>query len=711
MKAKFCKIYKILILFTLIFSLFSCNNSILDLSESEYGNVSFSINGYDSSSRTIIPMSADKENLFFTLTGAIGESVETVLKTTNDVPVDKMAYSDFKDASFRLSSGKWHFTLTGYDSNSESAVKLISGKAVDVKIGEGKNSVTFDMTPEAGGVGSISVVLNYNLGSDTESKITEVQAILSTIDDSADFIAVWPSEDPKPELSVTAPDASEGMIVYNKKDVTSGTYLLTFTVTTKNSVNNQTCVGYRSDVVIVATGSESFDESTIELNQKYSISYKNKDGTDITWEDDYTPPSYYDSYTTTTLPVASNIKNTNASFIGWFTADGLPKTKTDLWMSGPTTYFAHWQDSNLYVSKNGSNSDTTTGNQDDPYATVDWALSIIYKASSSNLDWQIIVEDEITENVTITPQNASSITISGLKPNSASSISGTTSTITVSAPDSDSTIPVIITNITINGGNGTQFDGKYSGGALFVNKARSYVKLLENAVITNGKAAVGGGVYVSNGTVDLEGGSITSNGSATTITGGGVYVASSGKLIINSGTISTNTADNGGGIYNAGGTVTMTGGTLDSNQAIGSNSYGGGIYNAATGSFTMSAGEIINNKAVNGEAKGGGIYNSETSTLILSGIALIGSDSIPSPTKSNCSNYAKLVGGGIYNAGTMTLEGSYKVSGNYASSKAGGVYTKGALDDSKTTNIINNKAHLEDDEEETLHNYVENGTL
>ena len=653
MKSNFCKIYKILILFTLIFSLFSCNNSILDLSESEYGNVSFSINGYDSSSRTIIPMSADKENLFFTLTGAIGESVETVLKTTNDVPVDKMAYSDFKDASFRLSSGKWHFTLTGYDSNSESAVKLISGKAIDVTIGEGKNSVTFDMTPEVGGVGSISVVLNYNLGSDTESRITYIQAKLAEIDGPEEVVAEWPSAASKPELSVSDPDASDGMIVYNKKDVTSGTYFLTFIVTTKNSVNNQTCEGYRSDVVIVATGSESFDESTIELRQKYSITYKNEDETEVTWKSGYSAPAYYSPYELTTLPVSSNLEKEDASFIGWFTLNNASKTTTDLNMTGPVTYYAHWQDKDLYVSASGS--DSNTGTQSSPFATVAKALSVIANASSP-LNWVINISGAIEEDVKITSTNASSITISGVTGSSADSIKGSTSTIMASA----ATIPVILKKITILGGEGTEVDSVKSGGGVFVNASGASVAIADDVIVTAGTAGspvYGGGVYVSNGLVTLAGGSIQNN---TAQKGGGVYIGSAGTFELTSGTIKENIASyttsggnnggEGGGVYNASGTFTMSGGSITKNKA----------------------GSVVTSKRA---GDGGGLYNASNGNVNITG-GTIG-ETIASVTSSDCANYANRNGGGIYNEGTLTLN-SCLVVGNYAQTGSG-VYTTVAL--------------------------------
>ncbi len=654
MNAFFCKIYKSLIIFTLVFSLFSCKSSLSELSDSDGGNVTFSIKGYDSSSRTIIPTTADKENLYFTLKGAIGETEEVVRKTTTGEPVDKMAYSDFKNASFRLPSGIWHFTLIGYDSNnSETAVKLISGTATNVQIDEGDNAVVFDMTPEANGKGSIKVVLNYNLGSDSESQIETIQAKLATIDESEEDLAEWPSAAQKPELSVTGLDTGNGKIVYNKKDVTSGTYLLTFLVTTKNTVNSQSCTGYRSDVVIVATGSESSAESTIELRQEYSITYKNEDESEITWKTGYIVPEHYNSYKQTALPTSDNIEKEDASFIGWFTASGAKKDTTDLNMTGPVTYYAHWQDKDLYVSPSGN--DTNSGTQSLPFKTVAKALSVIANASSP-LNWVINISGAIEEDVKITSTNASSITISGVTGSSADSIKGLTSTIMASAP----TIPVILKKITILGGEGTEVDSVKSGGGVFVNASGASVAIADDAIVTAGTAGspvYGGGVYVSNGLVTLAGGSIQNN---TAQKGGGVYIGSAGTFELTSGTIKENIASyttsagnnggEGGGVYNASGIFKMSGGSVTKNKA----------------------GSVVTSKRA---GEGGGIYNASNAIVNITG-GTVG-ETIASVTSSDCANYANRNGGGIYNKGKLTLN-SCLVVGNYAQTGSG-VYTTVAL--------------------------------
>lgn len=672
MKETFNKISKLLFLSVLIFSLFSCNNVLSEFSEKEYGNVSFSINGYDSSSRTIIPTTADKENLYFTLTGAMGESAESILNNTNGKPVDKMAYATFKESSFRLSSGIWHFTLTGYDSNnSETAKELIAGTAIDVIIAEGKNAVKFDMTPAANGKGSIKFVLNFNLGSDTESEITKIQTKLATIDESEEFLDEWPTAESNPVIKVSTLDGGAGTIVYNKSEVQSGAYLLSFTVTTSNKKDSSdSLLGYRSDVVIVATGSESSAESTIELRQKYSITYKNEDESEITWKSGYSAPAYYTSFESTALPPSDKIEKEDASFIGWFTENGVNKTATDLNMTGSVTYVAHWQDKDLYVSSTGS--DSNTGTQAYPFATVTKALSVISSATS-NLNWVITIDGEIEEDVKITSTNASSITIQGLTGNTTDIIRGATSTIMASAP----TIPVVLKNITIKGGKGTEVNNVKSGGGVHVNATGASVVISEGAIITSGTSGsplYGGGVYVSNGTVTLAGGFIQGN---TAQKGGGVYIDSAGTFELASGCICENTvsyitsggnnAGEGGGVYNFAGVFTMIGGSVTKNRA----------------------GSIVSSKRA---GDGGGIYNAPTGTVNIEG-GTIG-ETITTVTSADCANYSNRNGGGIYNEGVLKLNNCI-VTGNYGF-LGSGVYTTVVLSDAAQQLISGNYADTDE---------------
>lgn len=220
------------------------------------------------------------------------------------------------------------------------------------------------------------------------------------------------------------------------------------------------------------------------------------------------------------------------------------------------------------------------------------------------------------------------------------------------------------------------------------NKGRS------NMTDTNSK---GGGVY-NEGSLTLTGGTIRNNNAYD---GGGVYTTK--DLAINSGvTISGNTAQHGGGVYatadltlgggqitgntakgNGGGVyvknaATMTGGTIDNNKAY----VGGGVYVGSGAAFAMTAGTITKNEATlytgldPNYRRGGGVCVENGATFTLSDSAEISE------------NQADGNGGGVYNAGNLTMtggtissnSGGWREVGNAANyDGGGGVYNTGTL--------------------------------
>ena len=239
--------------------------------------------------------------------------------------------------------------------------------------------------------------------------------------------------------------------------------------------------------------------------------------------------------------------------------------------------------------------------------------------------------------------------------------------------------------ISSNGG-GVLVNGAFTmnGGTISTNRTTS------NASLTGAVTSYGSGVYVT-GTFTMNDGTISGNTASATNTntgaytanagGGGVYVTgNAARFTMNGGTITGNTAtatkasganSYGGGVYVTGSAFTMSGGTVSSNTvtvSAGTNGFGGGVY--ADGAFTMSGtAKISSNRA----PQGGGAYT--VSAFGMSGGEI--SD-----------NTATASGGGVY-AGSVSMTGGV-ISGNAAASSGGGVYTAGTLTMSGTAKISGN---------------------
>lgn len=158
--------------------------------------------------------------------------------------------------------------------------------------------------------------------------------------------------------------------------------------------------------------------------------------------------------------------------------------------------------------------------------------------------------------------------------------------------------------------------------------------------------------------------------------------------IITGGTGLTDRNNNGygGGVYvDGGGRFTMTGGSIVGCKAEGYIAFGGGVFVAKGGQFTMTGGSIVGCTAVAdeyGHAYGGGIRNDgevrgDIGRTTLSGTAEI----------RDC--HAKggflLYGGGISDAGTLTINGDVKIIGCTAGGMGSDALYVNANNDSSVT--------------------------
>lgn len=158
--------------------------------------------------------------------------------------------------------------------------------------------------------------------------------------------------------------------------------------------------------------------------------------------------------------------------------------------------------------------------------------------------------------------------------------------------------------------------------------------------------------------------------------------------IITGGTGLTDRNNNGygGGVYvDGGGRFTMTGGSIVGCKAEGYIAFGGGVFVAKGGQFTMTGGSIVGCTAVAdeyGHAYGGGIRNDGEERGDIGRTTLSGTAEI-----RDC--HAKggflLYGGGISDAGTLTISGDVKIIGCTAGGMGSDAMYVNANNDSSVT--------------------------
>lgn len=165
--------------------------------------------------------------------------------------------------------------------------------------------------------------------------------------------------------------------------------------------------------------------------------------------------------------------------------------------------------------------------------------------------------------------------------------SGSTLTLTDSAPTashSDASLPA---GGLITGGKGYRYDGGgggyhiyyYYGGGVYVEAGASFVlaggTIYACGVQSGANVAYGGGIYAEGGSVTMTGGAIRNCAvSADYGASGGAIYAKAGSVTMSGGVISGCSAMDGGGILTSGCTVQITGGRIENCKATNN---GGGL--------------------------------------------------------------------------------------------------------------------------------------
>ena len=201
------------------------------------------------------------------------------------------------------------------------------------------------------------------------------------------------------------------------------------------------------------------------------------------------------------------------------------------------------------------------------------------------------------------------------------------------------------------------------------------VKLANDIKLSNSTLNIAEGTTV---TLDLGGHTLDRGRTSREWNTGGqvITVRKGATLNLSNGTLTGGWGGNGGGLANEGGTANLK--DVNITGCIGDDR-GGGISNQGT--LTMTGGSISGNTSKDGTDPkgGGGLFNYKDATATLKGVSITG-------------NKADIYGGGgICNFGVMTIDGC-TITGNTAGSEGGGIWQEGTLNIQGTVKVTDNKA-------------------
>ena len=261
------------------------------------------------------------------------------------------------------------------------------------------------------------------------------------------------------------------------------------------------------------------------------------------------------------------------SFDGWYTSDGAQWDFTTA-VNENITLTARW----TLKAQEVSNEQELTA------ALADSANGVVRLTA----DITITAGLKITRDVTVDLNGHVLRFDQSAQPDSIFRVtSGSTLTLTDSAPTashSDASLPA---GGLITGGKGYRYDGGgggyhiyyYYGGGVYVEAGASFVlaggTIYACGVQSGAQSAYGGGIYAEGGSVTMTGGAIRNCAvSADYGASGGAIYAKAGSVTMSGGVISGCSAMDGGGILTSGCTVRITGGRIENCKASGR---GGGL--------------------------------------------------------------------------------------------------------------------------------------
>ena len=403
---------------------------------------------------------------------------------------------------------------------------------VEIKDSE-TNAISFELSPVKSSsdletpfedYGGIDIKLKY--------KDANINKIVITVEDLATNEKIDEKEIPLYSTSGTRIAEYKRWVSYSTASETGriavGTYRITFdfyctTIQTQTKVNGNTEIANQTQllnsfpyVVHVEKGRNSVFEDTIDLNEVYTITYKDNFGSNSGGmaEGQTKVTRYTRKSENIILP---RLYRAYYLFLGWYTENegGELITNIPTGSSGNKTLYAHWQalgagGSNevLYVNPNATYHYGTS--EEYGLANLTEVLEVISRSTAVyHHDWTIKIKGSVTGTYSLDDSEysfrtyADSITLEGISESSdggpIDEINGNLTSATENGAVLSITTqkPVTIKNLKITGGNNSG-----NGGGIYIGPDAN-VTLDAGTVITNNTATYGSGIYLDGGTLTI----------------------------------------------------------------------------------------------------------------------------------------------------------------------------------------------------------------
>ena len=403
---------------------------------------------------------------------------------------------------------------------------------VEIKDSE-TNAISFELSPVKSSsdletpfedYGGIDIKLKY--------KDANINKVVITVEDLATNEKIDEKEIPLYSTSGTRIVEYKRWVSYSTASETGriavGTYRVTFdfyctTIQTQTKVNGDTEIANQTQllntfpyVVHVAKGRNSVFEDTIDLNEVYTITYKDNYGSNSggLLEGQTKVTRYTRKSENIILP---RIYRAYYLFLGWYTENegGELITNIPTGSSGNKTLYAHWQalgagGSNevLYVNPNATYHYGTS--EEYGLANITEALEVISRSTAVyKHSWTIKIKGLVTGTYSLDDSEyyfktyVDSITLEGISESSdggpIDEINGNLTSATENGAVLSITTknPVTIRNLKITGGNNSG-----NGGGIYIGPDAN-VTLDAGTVITNNTATYGSGIYLDGGTLTI----------------------------------------------------------------------------------------------------------------------------------------------------------------------------------------------------------------